>query len=287
MNGPGTDPRAVPEGCTRVRLDLAYDGTGFSGWARQPGRETVQQRVEDALSDICGRPVAVHCAGRTDAGVHARGQVAHADLPDTALQRRTWHGLTAQLNQSLGPQIRCQRIEPAPEHFDARFAAKSRHYVYRICDDPPNYDPLTREWVHFHPRVLDVSTMAAAAGSLVGEHDFAAFCRAREGATTIRRLDYVTVCRTSSDLLEVALGADAFCHSMVRSVVGALVAVGEGRREPSWVAEILAARQRDSAAGVMPALGLVLERIEYPPDDGLAARVRESRQLRKLKSNLD
>lgn len=287
MSGPGTDSRAVPEGFTRVRLDLSYDGTGLSGWARQPGRETIQQRIEDALSEICGRHTAVHCAGRTDAGVHARGQVAHSDLPDESLQRRTWHGLTAQLNRLIGPQIRCRRVEPAPPHFDARFAAQSRHYVYRICDVAEQRDPLTRHWVLFHPRHLDTDAMAVAAQSLLGEHDFAAFCRAREGATTIRRLDYATVHRDANDLIEIALGADAFCHSMVRSVVGALVAVGEGRRAPRWVAAVLAAGQRDSAAGAVSARGLVLERVEYPPDNGLASRVRESRQLRQLKPEAD
>ena len=280
MTSPGADPRAVPPGRTRIRLDLGYDGTGLSGWARQPERDTVQQRVETALAEVCGEPITVHCAGRTDAGVHARGQVAHADIPEHALARRTWHGLAAQLNRLMGPQVFCRAVTAAPADFDARFAALSRHYSYRICDDPQQRDPLTRNFVVFHPRALAESSMATAAAALVGEHDFAAFCRAKAGATTIRRVLYVTVARDAAGLLVINIGADAFCHSMVRSVVGALVAVGEGRREPEWVAEVLHARRRDSAAGVMAAAGLVLDRVDYPPPAEMAARIREARQLR-------
>ncbi len=282
MTSPDPDPTAAPTGRVRVRVDLAYDGTGFSGWARQPGRQTVQQHLEEALAEAFGQPVPVVCAGRTDAGVHARGQVVHADLPDVIWSRRTPHGLRAILNRLTDERVWVRRVHPAPHGFDARFSALSRHYAYRMWDDPGGVDPLTRRWVVHHRRPLDAGAMARAAAALVGEHDFAAFCRPREGASTVRRVLSVDVGRDEQRLLVVAIGADAFCHSMVRSLVGALVAVGEGRRRPEWVAQVLAARVRDSAVTVMPPSGLVLERVEYPPDDLLGKRARTARQFRAI-----
>lgn len=276
---PGPDRRDA--GRIRARIDLAYDGTGYSGWAHQPGLPTVQQDLAGALALVCGEPIEVVCAGRTDAGVHARGQVVHADLPGDVFLRRTWHGLVAQLNRHTDDRIRIHSAAPAPDGFDARFAALSRHYCYRLCDDAARFDPLTRTWVVLHPRPLDPAAMHAAGAALVGEHDFAAFCRAKERATTIRRVLYLEVGRDQADRVEVSIGADAFCHSMVRSVVGALVAVGEGRRPVGWVAEVLAGGMRDSGARVMPAAGLTLERVDYPPDDGLSQRVARTRRLRQ------
>jgi tRNA pseudouridine38-40 synthase len=261
----------------RLRLDLSYDGTGFRGWATQPGLRTVQGEVESALATILRleRSPQLTCAGRTDAGVHARGQVAHVDLADDvdpdALARR--------LRRLLPDDITLRGLAPAPAGFDARFAALERRYVYRLCDAPAGPDPLARGSVVAWRRVLDVEAMNAAADHLLGEHDFAAFCKRREGATTIRTLLELRSVR-SGDLVETTVRADAFCHSMVRALMGALVAVGEGRFEPTWSGEVLARAARDARVTVMPAHGLVLEHVTYPDDAGLAARAEQSRRRR-------
>ncbi len=260
----------------RLRLDLSYDGTGFRGWATQPGLRTVQGEVEAAIAMILRLPRSAQltCAGRTDAGVHARGQVAHVDLDDVDpghLERR--------LRRLLPDDITLRALTVAPEGFDARFAALERRYAYRMFDGPSGPDPLTRTSVVRWPRRLDVDAMNAAAGRLVGEHDFAAFCKRREGATTIRTLRQLSTTRTG-DHLETTVRADAFCHSMVRSLMGLLVAVGERRYEPEWSAEVLASAARDARVMVMPPHGLVLEEVVYPDDAGLAARAAESRRRR-------
>lgn len=260
----------------RLRLDLSYDGTAFHGWAAQPGLRTVQGEVEAALATILRLDVAppLTCAGRTDAGVHARGQVAHIDLEEVdppALERR--------LRRLLPDDIGLRSLTPAAEGFDARFGATERRYVYRILDAPAGPDPLTRSSVVRWARRLDVDAMNAAAGHLLGEHDFASFCKKREGATTIRTLLELSAVR-SGDLVETTVRADAFCHSMVRALMGALVAVGEGRFAPEWAAEILANAARDARVTVMPAHGLVLEEVVYPDEAGLAARVLEARRRR-------
>ena len=260
----------------RLRLDLSYDGTDFRGWAVQPGLRTVQGEVEQALATVLRLDTSpqLTCAGRTDAGVHARGQVAHVDLdgvdPPT-LERR--------LRRLLPSDISLRSLAVAPPGFDARFAAVERRYVYRICDAAAGPDPLTRGTVVAWRRPLDVDAMNAAGAHLLGEHDFAAFCRRREGATTIRTLLELSTVR-SGDLVETTVRADAFCHSMVRALMGALVAVGEGRFEPAWSAEVLVHAVRDARVTVMPAHGLVLEQVTYPDDDGLAARAVESRRRR-------
>nr|WP_307837146.1 tRNA pseudouridine(38-40) synthase TruA [Aeromicrobium sp. YIM 150415] len=259
----------------RMRIDLAYDGTGFKGWATQPGLRTVQGELETALGTVLRLPETptVTCAGRTDAGVHARGQVAHVDVDSHpgVLERR--------LRRIVPPDIRIKAVTAAPEHFDARFAALERRYVYRMTDHPAGPDPLARGMIVAQPRPLDVELMNAAARHLLGEHDFAAFCKQREGATTIRTLlDLRTV--RGGETLATTVRADAFCHSMVRSLMGCLVAVGERRYPPEFAAEILAAGQRDPRVKVMPAHGLVLEEVRYPDADGLAARVTEARQRR-------
>ncbi|MRJ76271.1 tRNA pseudouridine(38-40) synthase TruA [Aeromicrobium sp. SMF47] len=260
----------------RLRLDLSYDGAGFRGWAVQPGLRTVQGEVETALATILRRDTApqLTCAGRTDAGVHARGQVAHVDLEDVdppALERR--------LRRLLPPDIALRGLTVAPEGFDARFSALQRRYVYRLCDSPAGPDPLVRGSVVGWGRPLDPSLMDAAADHLLGEHDFASFCKRREGATTIRTLLELRTDRRG-DVLETTVRADAFCHSMVRSLMGALVAVGEGRYAPEWAGQILAGATRDARVKVMPAHGLVLEEVVYPADDALAARAHESRRRR-------
>nr|WP_217361536.1 tRNA pseudouridine(38-40) synthase TruA [Aeromicrobium stalagmiti] len=259
-----------------MRLDISYDGTAFRGWATQPQLRTVQGEVESALATILRLDVApqLTCAGRTDAGVHARGQVAHVDLdgvdPPT-LERR--------LRRLLPDDIALRALTVAPEGFDARFSALERRYVYRLCDAPAGPDPLTRSVVVGWNRTLDVDAMNAAAAHLVGEHDFAAFCKRREGATTIRTLLELHTVR-DGHLLATTVRADAFCHSMVRALMGALVAVGEGRHRAEWSGEILAGAVRDARVKVMPAHGLVLEEVVYPDDAGLSARALESRRRR-------
>ena len=260
---------------TRFRLDLAYDGAGFHGWAAQPNLRTVQGEVETAIGTVLRleQPAALTCAGRTDTGVHARGQVAHVDLdgidPETLARR---------LRRILPGDISLLGLREAPPGFDARFSALERRYVYRLVDRP-GADPLARGHVVAWPRPLDVEAMNVAAAELLGEHDFAAFCRKRAGATTIRTLRELSASRSADGLVETTVRADAFCHSMVRALMGAIVAVGEGRTDPSWVADVLAAGVRDARVKVMPAHGLVLEEVVYPDDD-LAARALESRRMR-------
>lgn len=260
----------------RLRLDLSYDGTHFRGWATQPGLRTVQGEVEGALATILRLDTApqLTCAGRTDAGVHARGQVAHVDLDDVdpdVLERR--------LRRLLPDDVQLRSLHPAPEGFDARFGALERRYVYRLCDAPAGPDPLQRSTVVQWPRALDVDAMNAAASHLIGEHDFAAFCKKREGATTIRTLLELSAARVG-DRIETTVRADAFCHSMVRALMGALVAVGEGRFPPEWSGRVLATAARDARVRVMPAHGLVLEEVLYPDDDGLADRALAARRRR-------
>ena len=262
----------------RLRLDLSYDGAQFHGWAAQPGLRTVQGEVETALATVLRleSPAPLTCAGRTDAGVHARGQVAHVDL-DYGVDVT---GLTRRLQRLLPDDIRLQALAAAPTGFDARFSALERRYVYRLRDRGPS-DPLARGHVVDWPRALDVDAMNAAAEPLQGLHDFAAFCKKREGATTIRTVLALDSERREDDLLETTVRADAFCHSMVRSLMGALVAVGEHRFAPEWSASLLESAVRDARIRVMPAHGLTLEEVIYPPDDALAERAAEARQHRE------
>jgi len=260
----------------RLRLDLAYDGGAFHGWAIQPSLRTVQGEIQTAIATVLrlDAPAPLTCAGRTDTGVHARGQVAHVDLdgvdPDVLARR---------LARILPSDISLLGIAEAPPGFDARFSALERRYVYRLADRP-GADPLTRGHVVRWPRPVDVDAMNAAGERLLGEHDFAAFCRKRAGATTIRTLRELSAARSADGLVETTVRADAFCHSMVRALMGALVAVGEGRYEPAWAADVLASPARDSRVKVMPAHGLVLEEVLYPSDDQLASRAVEARRVR-------
>ena len=264
----------------RIRLDLAYDGTDFHGWALQPGLRTVQGELTQALATVLRVPsVEVVCAGRTDAGVHARGQVVHADLPDDPAADAL-DGLVRRLNGLLSADVRVRRAEAAPDGFDARFGALWRRYAYRIADTPDAVDPLHRSHVLAWPRPLDVEAMNAASALLLGRHDFASFCKQREGATTIRTLLELTWMRDATGVLVGTVRADAFCHSMVRSLVGCLVAVGEGRRPAAWAGEIMGARARDSSVMVLHAHGLTLEEVAYPADQDLAARAVQTRARR-------
>ena len=266
----------------RLRLDVAYDGTDFSGWAIQPERRTVQGELETALCRVFRlTAVATTCAGRTDAGVHARGQVCHVDLPASAVDSvASWDEVTGRLARALPPDLRVSRIGPAPPGFDARFAALWRRYAYRLCDDPTAADPLRRREVLTWRRPLNAERMNDASQRLVGEHDFAAYCRPREGASTVRTLRDLSWQRRSHGVLEARAVADAFCHNMVRALVGALVAVGEGRFEPDEPRRILDARIRDSRVLVVPPHGLTLEEVGYPADPELADQADRSRTVR-------
>ncbi|GAA2644178.1 MULTISPECIES: tRNA pseudouridine(38-40) synthase TruA [Nonomuraea] len=279
----------------RLRLDLGYDGADFSGWARQPGRRTVQGELEDALGTILrlGDAVSLTVAGRTDAGVHARGQVAHVDLPEASFDELVRDPQPASVDERLPallrrlagvlpPDVRVHRVSVAPEGFDARFSALSRRYVYRVQDAPGGVDPLRRGEIVWHLRPLDLDAMIAGAAHLLGEHDFAAFCKKREGATTIRELQRLDWVRTAEGVLEATVVADAFCHSMVRALVGCLLAVGDGRRPREWPARVLAGAVRDSGVHVAPAHGLCLEEVGYPPPAELAARAAATRRVRTL-----
>ena len=263
---------------TRLRLDLGYDGTDFAGWARQPGLRTVQGTLEEALARVLSWAEApsVTCAGRTDAGVHARGQVAHVDLADCPEVEALVRSVRGVLPDDLW--LRGARL--APEGFDARFSALSRHYRYRICDDPQAWDPLLRREVVRCPRPLDLAAMNAAGQGLLGEHDFAALCKPREGATTVRRILSLEWTRSPAGFAELEVSADAFCHSLVRSIVGVLVPVGDGREGLGWPAAVVAARERNPRVTVMPPHGLVLEEVRYPDDASLAARQAVTRSTR-------
>ncbi|GAA4095787.1 tRNA pseudouridine(38-40) synthase TruA [Nonomuraea soli] len=279
----------------RLRLDLAYDGTDFSGWARQPGLRTVQGCLEDGLGRILRTPVELTVAGRTDAGVHARGQVAHVDVEsltgvlgnreseDASVDERL-AALLRRLAGVLDPDVRVQRVSVAPEGFDARFSALYRRYVYRVSDEPGGVDPLRRRDVLWHNRPLSLEALNAGAALLLGEHDFAAFCKKREGATTIRELQRLSWARDpGSGVLEATVMADAFCHSMVRALVGCLLAVGEGRMPAEWAGQVLARAVRDPGVKVAAAHGLCLEEVGYPADAGeLAERALMTRRVRTL-----
>jgi tRNA pseudouridine38-40 synthase len=272
----------------RLRIDLAYDGSRFHGWATQPELRTVQGELERALATVLRLDaVATTCAGRTDTGVHARGQVVHVDLAPEALDQAAGRGedgpeevLVRRLNGVLPDDVRVRHASQAPDGFDARFAALWRRYSYRLADHAVTVDPLVRGHVVSWPRPLDERRMNVAAAALLGEHDFASYCKRREGATTVRRLLELRWTRTTSGLLEAVVRADAFCHHMVRALVGALVAVGEGRRTTQWPAAVLEAGAKDPAVLVMPPLGLTLEEVAYPPPAELRARAEATRVVR-------
>lgn len=280
-----------------MRLAISYDGAGFHGWAKQPGLRTVEEEITSALQRVLRlpSPARVTVAGRTDAGVHARGQVAHVDVPGKAWAqapgrstRTPAQALRDRLAAVLPADIVVAATEPVPPSFDARFSALWRRYAYRIADTTHLRDPLTRSWVLWHRRAVDAPAMNRAAATLVGEWDFAAYCKPRAGATTIRTLQEFQWYRDDLGLVVAHVRADAFCHSMVRALVGACLAVGEGRRGPQWPAEVLRRGVRDSAVQVAPAEGLTLEEVAYPADEaGYAARARVARAKRERPAGAD
>ncbi|MBF4607993.1 tRNA pseudouridine(38-40) synthase TruA [Curtobacterium sp. VKM Ac-1393] len=278
----------------RLRLDIAYDGAAFSGWARQPGLRTVQGALEAALATVFtrwGTAPLLTVAGRTDAGVHATGQVAHLDL--TAEQwdalsakrgsgRSPLDGLVKRVNGIAAPEgdVVVTGASVAPDGFDARFSPLWRRYEYRIADAEAPRDPRRRGHTVWHGASLDPAAMERGALTLLGLHDFATFCKPREGATTIRTLQEFRWDREPDGVLVARLQADAFCHSMVRAMVGATIAVGEGRFGPERLEELRVAETRTSAFKTAPAKGLTLTEVGYPADEELAGRAEQTRARR-------
>jgi tRNA pseudouridine38-40 synthase len=267
------------DGLIRVRVDISYDGREFSGWARQSDLRTVQGEMERALGHLVGSQALLTCAGRTDAGVHARGQVAHLDVTPEG-----WEALVDErrINRALPSDVRVTRVGLAPRGFHARFSALWRRYTYRVCDDARGPAPLDRFTVLPWTRTLDLEAMNAVASDLLGEHDFAAFCKQRPGSSTIRALQSMAWERDAFGYAVMSVRADAFCHSMVRALVGVQLPVGDGRRPMSWPSQVLRARVRDAGLTVMPPYPLVLEEVGYPIDAELLARQRVTRQVRTV-----
>jgi tRNA pseudouridine38-40 synthase len=303
LHGPPEVSGPAP-GKTRIRLDLSYDGGNFLGWSSQPGLRTIQGELESALAIIFGKhgpvePLTV--AGRTDAGVHATGQVAHLDVtkeqlgvlsrprgktPPLAPGERFDgpRALGRRLNgiAGLNADIYVSRGSFAPDGFDARFSATWRRYQYRVADASAPRNPLLRGHTVWYPAVLDLDRMNHAADDLLGLHDWAAFCKPREGATTVRHLEHFQWTRSDDGVLTAEVRADAFCHSMVRSLVGATIAVGESKLESARLVELRDELNRPSEFKVLPAKGLTLVEVGYPPEAELAARALTTRNRRPV-----
>lgn len=285
---------------TRIRLDIAYDGSEFSGWSRQPDLRTVQGELETALATVFtrhGPPPLITVAGRTDAGVHALGQVAHLDLTSEQLASlsRPHRGPSAGRRSLDGPATLAKRLNGiagldsdvyvtsariAPAGFDARFSAIWRRYEYRVADASGPRNPLERARTLWFPSVVDVEQMDVAARALVGLHDWASYCRPKPHATTIRTLQSFTWHRDGDGVLIARLQADAFCHSMVRALVGASLALGQGAIPAGGLAVLRERAERTNDFKVAPAKGLTLMEVGYPADDRLEARALVTRARR-------
>jgi len=277
-----TEPTLYPEsGFRRLRLDLSYDGTNFSGWAVQPDRRTVQQCIEEAISTVTQTKAETIVAGRTDAGVHATGQVIHVDVPESL----DLSDLAYKLNRILDEDIRINQIQIAPPAFHARFSALRRYYEYRILDENKVIPPLARFNTESWYRPLDVDVMNQASALLLGTHNYAAFCKFREGATTIRTLETFSWSRDRDGYLIGDVVADAFCYSMVRNLVGAIVCVADGRKDVSWISTLLENKERVSDSLVFPARGLSLYKVDYPSAAELLERAAKTIARREEEAN--
>ena len=267
----------VREGFIRIRGEVAYDGKNFSGWGMQPDQRTVQGAIEDAFSQIIGGPrTVVQCAGRTDAGVHATGQVMHLDVPVNWSERLA--DLAYKVNAILDDDVVIKALIHTNQNFDARFAALSRSYTYFIKEGLR--DPLSRERVYQHRNYLDVAAMNEASQVLVGLHDFSAFCKKTDYGTSIRNLKTFTWTRTPDDLIRVDITSDAFCYSMVRALVGAVISIGEGKRTKEWLVDYLARGEREFGVFMAPAHPLTLVNVEYPPEEEYASRIEKTLKTR-------
>lgn len=273
------EPALNPEsGFRRLRIDLAYDGTNFAGWAKQPDQRTLQGSIEDVLERLLRVSVNTVVAGRTDAGVHATGQVLHVDIPESVEPSRyrpkedlwDFEHLKYRLNQMLDEEIRILQVSAAPTNFDARFSASARHYRYKLLDGNQEIPPLSRLDAARWFRPLDIELMNRAGAPLLGKHDFTTFCRYREGGTTLRTLLQFNWSRQPDGFLICQIAADGFGWNMVRNLVGAAVCVGEGRFPQGWMKEILTQGVRVSDSYVFPARGLTLARVDYPDPTELA-----------------
>lgn len=270
---------SVPEGFIRIRGEVAYDGKNFSGWGMQPDRRTVQGAIEEAFTQIIGgNRTIVQCAGRTDSGVHATGQVMHLDVPVEWQERLG--DLAYKVNAILDEDVVIKALLHTNQNFDARFAALSRSYTYLIKEGLR--DPLTRDRVYQHKRYLDVEAMNEASQVLIGLHDFSAFCKKTDYGTSIRNLQKFQWTRTEDNLIRVDITSDAFCYSMVRALVGAVISIGDGKRTKEWLANYLESGERDFGVFMAPAHPLTLVAVEYPPEDQFASRIKQT-----LKSRLD
>lgn len=286
------------DGSIRLRLDLAYRGAPFHGWARQPGLLTVQGRLEEALSLITRQPAQLTVAGRTDAGVHARGQVAHLDVPkdfwlslsrgreesDELRGERLRARLEGLAGRGLNGALAIKHVRVVSRDFDARFSALSRTYRYLICDDPRAQDPCRLD-IARTSSPLEETTMQVAAQVLCGEHDFLPFAKPREGATTVRTLHSFNISRPGAGIVQAMIRADAFCHSQVRFMMGALIEIGRGKYQPNWVGELLAAGVRDQRVPLADGRGLTLWEVAYPPEDEYALQAQKAKVVRTLPEN--
>lgn len=282
------DPKV--DGFTRYRLDIAYDGTNYQGFAKQKGEKTIAGELLKAFTTIFGRSKTdfdMRVAGRTDAGVHATGQVIHIDLTPTQIKRLGRNSFYTSVNNLLPDAVRVLKISEAPKGFDARYSASFRRYRYLIADGLVEKNPLLVGSVLWIKHPLDVLNMQASALGLVGLHDYASFCRPKEAATTIREVRSIKVARNprAGGMIEIELVADAFCHNMVRAIVGALIAAGEGKTNPDGVAKILAKRSRVGSFKVQPPHGLTLIEVGYPAKSKLAAQAEMARAMRTLDEN--
>lgn len=286
------------DGSIRLRLDLAYRGAPFHGWARQPGLLTVQGRLEEALSLITRQPAQLTVAGRTDAGVHARGQVAHLDVTkdfwislsrgreesDELRGERLRARLEGLAGRGLNGALAIKQVRVVSRDFDARFSALSRTYRYLICDDPRAQDPCRLD-IARTSSPLEETTMQVAAQALCGEHDFLPFAKPREGATTVRTLHYFNISRPHDGIVQAMIRADAFCHSQVRFMMGALIEIGRGKYQPNWIGELLAAGVRDQRVPLADGRGLTLWEVAYPPEDEYALQAEKAKVVRTLPEN--
>ena len=281
-------PTLFPEsGFRRLRIELSYDGTNFAGWAKQPDQRTLQEEMESALSKLAHGPVNTVVAGRTDAGVHAARQFIHVDISDNPDLLESDGGITNwayRLNRILDEDIRIHTVDLAPEGFHARFSASARHYTYKIADALMTIPPIARFDVAPWYRALDEKLMNEVSQHMLGERDFSAFCKFREGGTTIRTLSKFHWYRLDNGYLAADVSADAFCYSMVRNLVGAAVCIGEGRYPQEWMINMLKGGERVPDSYVFPGRGLTLMKVDYPADDQLAAKA-EASMARRLEES--
>ena len=272
MNQPTLNPES---GFFRVRITLSYDGTNFFGWGKQADRRTVQGELEAALFKLFQQQLDTVVAGRTDAGVHASGQVCHVDLPENE-----YTDIAYRLNRILTEEIRIKSVERTSPDFHARFGALRRHYIYKIKDGNGYIEPTARLDIAPWYRDLNVDLMNQAAATLIGEHDFFSYARYRENATTIRELQRFEFERNEDGLIIARLSADAFLYNMVRSLIGTMVYIGEGRFNTDWAREVLEKRERPSDSLVFPAKGLTFTGVDYPADSELHARILKTMAIR-------